>query len=135
MNYSCALCGFALVDSKDRYSVVGRSSFKILEAITSLPFSVSVNNDSYVCRKCLSRLKKKKSLEETYDKCLKELQDLVENAPVAPMLLQPSATSTPVKATPSETSDKPPRTNVLVSLTYFFLVFFHPNLIFSTPRS
>ena len=97
MNYSCTLCRSALTDSKDRYLISGRNSFDINEAICSLPFAIEgVNNGSYVCRRCLSMLKKKKNLEHSYDKCLKELWDLVDKS--SSHLPQPEHTSTPVKA-------------------------------------
>lgn len=119
INYSCTLCGSVLVESKDRYSVTGRSSFKIIEAIEKLPFRVSVNEDSYVCRKCLARLKKKKNLEESYDKCLKELREIVENALVTPEQFRPTNTSTPTKARTPPPLLNPPvaKINVSVSLT------------------
>ena len=97
MNYSCDLCGSLLNDSKDRYLITGKSSFNILEAIQSLPFFVKYNSKSYICRKCLALLKKKRKLEHSYDKCLKELQSLAENAS-SPATPEPVHTSTPVKA-------------------------------------
>ena len=74
MNYSCVLCDFFLVESRYRYSVSGRSSFNILNAIKRLPLNVNVTGQSYVCSTCFARLKKKKGLEEAYDKCMKELR-------------------------------------------------------------
>ena len=97
MNYSCILCSSALIDPKDRYLITGRSSFDINGAIRSLPFAVGDICGSYVCRKCLSLLKKKKNLEHSYDKCLKELWDLHLVNKLSSHLPQPVHTSTPVK--------------------------------------
>ena len=60
MNYSCVLCDCSLIESRYRYTVSGRSSFNILDAIKSLPFNVIVTGQSYVCRTCFARLKKRK---------------------------------------------------------------------------
>jgi hypothetical protein len=57
---------------------------------------VNVNDQSYVCRSCFAWLKKKKGLEEAYDKCLKELRETVEKCMQADV--QPT-TSTPIKKT------------------------------------
>ena len=50
MNYSCVLCDCSLIESRYRYTVSGRSSFNILDAIKSLPFNVIVTGQSYVCQ-------------------------------------------------------------------------------------
>jgi DNA-directed RNA polymerase subunit RPC12/RpoP len=105
MNYSCSLCGSELIDSKDRYLVTGRSSFDIVEAIENWPFDIRYNSESYVCRKCLSLLKKKRNLEHSYDKCLKELQNLVNKPSGNP---EPLYTSTPVKKAQTPTTQQLP---------------------------
>ena len=100
MNYSCLLCDCSLIESRYRYTVSGRSSFNILDAIKSLPFNVIVTGQSYVCRTCFARLKKKKGLEEAYDKCVKELRECFEN--IRASHSQPDGqpiTSTPTKIT------------------------------------
>ena len=106
MNYSCTFCRCLLNDSKDRYLITGKSCFNIVQAIENLPFSVKYDSDSYICRKCLSLLKKKKNLEQSYDKCLKELESVVQKASrsSSPAIPEPVHTSTPVKAaqTPAE---------------------------------
>ena len=105
MNYSCFLCGSELIDSKDRYLVTGRSSFDIVDAIENLPFDIRYNSESYVCRKCLSLLKKKINLEHLYDKCLKELQNLVNKPSSNP---EPLYMSTPVKKAQTPTTQQLP---------------------------
>lgn len=68
---------------------------------------MNVNDQSYVCRTCFARLKKKKGLEEAYDKCLKELRETLENVRVGHFQpdVQPM-TSTPIKnSTPALLSD------------------------------
>ncbi len=61
---------------------------------------MNVNDKSYVCRSCFARLKKKKGLEEAYDKCLKELRETVEKCRAGYLQadVQPT-TSTPIKKT------------------------------------
>ena len=106
MNYSCVLCDSVLAESRYRYMVSGRSSFNILGAIKSLPFNVHVNGQSYVCRTCFARLKKKNGLEETYAKCMKELKETFEN--IRTCRSQPDCqpmTSTPIKKTAAALSD------------------------------
>ena len=106
MNYSCFLCGSELIDSKDPYLVTGRSSFDIVAAIENLPFDIRYNSESlYVCRKWLSLLKKKINLEHSYDKCLKELQNLVNKPSGNP---EPLYTSTPVKKALTPTTQQLP---------------------------
>ena len=94
------MCCSELFDSKDRYLVTGRSAFNIVEAIQNLPFPVRYNSDSYVCRKCLGLLNKKRNFEHNYDKCLKELQDVVQRKAFSHP--EPVSTRTPVKATPTK---------------------------------
>ena len=93
INYSCLLCSVPLQDAKDRYAVNGRSSLDILGSIRSLPWNVDVEGSSHVCRKCLSRLKKKINLEQSLSKCLSELREVYPTAVTAP---QPHS-STPLK--------------------------------------
>ena len=93
IHYACTLCHLVLPNSKDRYSVKGRSSFDIEGAIRGLPWQVDIDEKAHVCRQCLARLKKKINLEQTYNKCVSELRELGDCVAT----LHPLQCSTPVK--------------------------------------
>ena len=130
---SCLLCNLILQDSKDRYAVKGRSSFDIIWAIESLQWNVDIAENSYVCRKCLSLLKKKINLEHAHDKCLSKLREIYLNKTST---LQQPHTSTPIKQcapNPASSPERPPsqtnqanvsfRTEVTVGVFSLYFVF------------
>ena len=58
MNYQCVLCSRCIDKSAERYRTEGRGKFDILEALKSPPFEIT-NFETFICKQCLSKLKKR----------------------------------------------------------------------------
>ena len=62
-SFSCVLCFRVIEKAHERYLVWGKSKFDVKEAIKQLPFTVSDTSAyMYICRQCLSKLKKRTNL-------------------------------------------------------------------------
>ena len=58
----CVLCNSAIIKNGDKNLIVGRSEFNVKAEISTLEFSVDVSRSVYICKVCLSKLKKRRAL-------------------------------------------------------------------------
>ena len=60
---SCVLCGLGIVKNTDKNLVDGRrgNTFNVREELLSLEYKVEIDS-MYICRNCLSALKKRRAL-------------------------------------------------------------------------
>ena len=72
---ACVLCCVAIVNKGDKNLVAGRTEFNVKSEMLSLDFSVEFNS-SYICRCCLVKLKKRRTLIST----LREVNDSLRQA-------------------------------------------------------
>ena len=58
----CVLCNSAIIKNGDKNLIVGRSEFNVKAEISTLEFSVDISRSVYICKVCLSKLKKRRAL-------------------------------------------------------------------------
>ena len=73
-----------VTSSKSRIDVRGSSAFAIEEEINKLPISTRIDDNARICPACLSKLRRKKAIEEN-------LQDVIQyvvknHSPAVPVL-------------------------------------------------
>ena len=61
----CVLCAAKLKESTSRINVRGRSEFPIEEELRKLPIAVPIDDKSRICKLCLKKLRKQKSLRDS----------------------------------------------------------------------
>ena len=71
---NCILCCRDIVKSNERYQVEGRGTFDAIAELNSLPF-VCERSSQFICKGCLQKLKRRRSLLDSLKKIEAELQD------------------------------------------------------------
>ena len=59
---ACVLCTVAIIKSGDKNLIDGRAEFNAKTEILSLHFRVNIDRSSYICKSCLNKLRKRRSL-------------------------------------------------------------------------
>ena len=68
----CVLCFLPIVNHNDKNIVQGRGQFKVLEEISSLQFVVHCTS-TYICKSCVSKLRKRRGLHDNLKKIDEDL--------------------------------------------------------------
>lgn len=77
MNYPCVLCSKDIVKHTERYLVAGKGKFHVEESLKSLPFAVR-SSSKHICKQCLAKLKKRKSLRDQLLEIEKEIENVYQ---------------------------------------------------------
>lgn len=79
MNYNCVLCFRYIDKGVERYRVQGKGKFDIVEALKSLPFDIR-NSNTFICKHCLAKLKKRSGLVQQLNSLDNELKDVYQKS-------------------------------------------------------
>ena len=109
----CVLCAAKLKESTSRINVRGRSEFPIEEELRKLPIAVLIDDKSRICKLCLKKLRKQKSLRDSLQESAEAIvrtftQASESDSGSLPSTFVPLHTCTPKKsikaATPNNSS-------------------------------